>query len=334
MVLSHPDPNITVAPLTFGDEAAWAEFVADASNGTLFHDLRFLAYHPTDRFRFHHLVFKAKGKILALLPAGLAESGGGLVLSSPVGASIGGLVLPRGIRLERILGLVEALQDYVRGQGWNAVELTLPPSAYATGGDEGLSFALFARGFWLQQKWLSHLLPLAETQAPRYERVFLQRQVTPVRAARKQGVTARECGVEELSPFLAVFEDTYRRLEAKPAHSPAEIADLLQRLPDRVKIHLAQHEGRTIAGLLVLHLNTHVANTYYICTADGAMNLHGNLAAIADLMDTLGDRGYRWLDLGPSSSGDHFNAGVTTFKEGMGSVRQARERWRWDVTGP
>src|SRR5262249_61363849 len=85
-----PASAITVEPLA-ADEAVWENFLAHAPNGTLFHDLRFLRYHPPDRFRFHHLVFQRNGELVALLPGGLASNAERPMFSSPLGASIGGL---------------------------------------------------------------------------------------------------------------------------------------------------------------------------------------------------------------------------------------------------
>ena len=50
MGLNHSKLPLRVEPLRPGEELAWAEFLAASENGTLFHDLQFLAYHPTGRF--------------------------------------------------------------------------------------------------------------------------------------------------------------------------------------------------------------------------------------------------------------------------------------------
>jgi hypothetical protein len=38
------------------DADAWKAFLRDSNNGTLFHDLEFLAYHPRGKYDFRHLV--------------------------------------------------------------------------------------------------------------------------------------------------------------------------------------------------------------------------------------------------------------------------------------
>src|SRR5215471_12773101 len=92
-------PPITAEPLG-ASESEWERFLAQSANGTLFHDLRFLRYHPEHRFCFHHLIFKQRGKTNALLTGGLAETAEGLMFCSPLGASIGGFAVDTSLGAE------------------------------------------------------------------------------------------------------------------------------------------------------------------------------------------------------------------------------------------
>ena len=51
------------------DHKTWDGFVAQANNGTLFHSLEFLGYHPADRFKNHHVMIMDRSNIIALFPA-------------------------------------------------------------------------------------------------------------------------------------------------------------------------------------------------------------------------------------------------------------------------
>ena len=325
-----PASAITVEPLG-ADEAMWENFLAHAPNGTLFHDLRFLRYHPPDRFRFHHLVFRRNGEPVALLPGGLASNAERPMFSSPLGASIGGLAVNGGLRAELAVNLVEALQNYARAQSWLGVEITLPPRCYCLETSGLIEFALFCRGFRLTRRWLCPMLPLTRGGQNSYERTFRRRQVVYVRAARRKGMVGIEAGVEGLSDFLEVFRGTYERHGVAATHTPEEIHDLLRRLPDRVRINLAMLGGVPVAGLLVFRLSATVANTFYICSSIEHASEHGAAFIIADLIDRLSQTGFRYLDFGPSASDQNFNRGVTFFKEGLGAVGQCRDRWHWEA---
>jgi hypothetical protein len=147
---------------------------------------------------------------------------------------------------------------------------------------------------------------------------------------KRNGAVALEGGRELLDRFLEVFRDTYDRHGARATHTPEEIADLLERLPDRVRIHLAIVDGAVAAGLLVLHVSPRTAYTFYICRSADRASEHGVAFLVADLMERLPGRGVRYIDFGPSASDQKFNRGVTFFKEGLGAAGHCRDRWRWD----
>jgi hypothetical protein len=321
-----PSSPITVEPLD-GEESEWEKFLAGSANGTLFHDLRFLRYHPVDRFRFHHLVLKQNGKPIALLPGGLVEAAGRPMFCSPVGASIGGFVVNGGLGGQTAVKLVDALKNHAGQRGWGSVEITLPPQCYHYETAGTIEFALFCGGFRLAHRWLCHILPLVEES--RFEHSFRQRQVTYVRAAQRKGMVRLEGGIEHFDEFLKVFHDTYERHGVAATHTPDEIRDLLERLPDRVRIHLAMLGDDIIAGLLVFRLSATVANTFYICSRTKHATEHGAAFIMADLISRLSQTGCRYLDFGPSASDQKFNSGVAFFKEGLGAFGQCRDRWRW-----
>jgi len=308
----------------------WAAFLAASPNATLFHELPFLAYHAADRFRFHHLVVRDGAAPAAVVPGGLV-GGERPVFTSPVGASVGGPALAAGARASDVEAIVAALQEHATTHGWGGLEFTLPPAVYAPEVGDMLSFALFRRGFSLTERWLCPMLPIARAGDERHAQLFRARFPKFVRAARRSGVRVEEHGVEGLSAFLNVFDQTYQRHGVAPTHSAAEIEDLLGRFPERIRIFLAMLDRTPAAGLLVFLLNPRVAYTFYICANSDLPKAQGNLVAIAGLLDWLGERGYSWLDLGPGASLAKFNDGVMFFKENLGAIGHTRDRWRWSI---
>jgi hypothetical protein len=323
-------PVIRAEPLGT-DETGWGKFLARCTNGTLFHDLGFLHYHPVGRFRFHHLIFKRNGQPLALLPGGLSETAEHPIFCSPLGASVGGPAVAAGLSADLALKMIDALQNYARDQRWAGIEITLPPPCYSFETSGLIEFALFYCGFRPARCWLCPVLPLTSASPNSYERIFLNRQIASVRAAKRKGMIGIESGLDAMDDFLKVFRDTYARHGATATHTPEEIRDLLIRFPYRVRIHLARLGDIPIAGLLVFKLTASVAYTFYICSSTNHLKEHGAAFAIADLIDRLSQQGLRYLDLGPSAHDQKFNKGVTFFKEGLGAFGQCRNRWRWGV---
>src|ERR1700735_2164905 len=121
---------ISVVPLA-DHEQLWQSFLAHSANGTLFHDLEFLRYHPPGRFRFNHIMLMRGGEPIALIPGGLVGTDKRPIFCSPLGASTGGLVLRAPARVETTLQMVDALQTYARDEGWGGIEITLPPNYYS-----------------------------------------------------------------------------------------------------------------------------------------------------------------------------------------------------------
>jgi hypothetical protein len=323
------DQSITVVPLQ-SNERLWQEFLLQSANGTLFHDLEFLHYHPKDRFDFHHLVLMRKGKPIALLPGGLKRSDGQVTFCSPVGASIGGPVVATDLSANLAISMLEAIQKYARHLGWAGIQIILPPDYYCFETSGLIEFALFSKGFTLQHRWLCPVLPLSP-RPDAYENCYKTRQISPVRTARRNGVRGIETGIDGLQDFLLPFRETYSRHGVPATHTEVEIRDLLIRLPDRIRIHLAMLGNVPIAGLLVFHLTKRVATTFYICRSSAHLGAHGPAFLIADAMDRLSTAGFRYLDLGPSASDQKFNQGNTFFKEGLGAVGHCRDLWCWNV---
>jgi hypothetical protein len=304
----------------------WRDVLTRSANGTLYHDLEFLAYHPADRFRFHHLVFKRNGNAIALLPGGLSGTDDRPIFSSPLGASIGGFAVAANLRADTAIELVEALQNYAEARGWGGIDMTVPPSCYSFETADLLTFALYFRGFRTTRRWLCHVVP---TDAGVPESSFRDNQLASVRAARRGGMVGIKTGLEGLERFLQVFGDTYNRHGVAATHSPDEIRDLMRRFPDRIWIELAVRGDETIAGLLVFQLTATIATTFYICTSAAHAKAGGAAFAIANLIERLSKAGLRHLDLGPSANDQKFNKGVTFFKEGLGAAGQCRDRWNW-----
>jgi lipid II:glycine glycyltransferase (peptidoglycan interpeptide bridge formation enzyme) len=173
------------------------------------------------------------------------------------------------------------------------------------------------------------MLPIQPGGGDRYDSLFRARRRSFVRAARRSGISVEEQGPEGLRAFLKVFEDTYAKHGVAATHTPADIEDLLTRLPQHVRLFLAVQEGVPVAGVLVFMLSPRVAYTFYICSSADHPKAQGNIVVFAALLDWLGERGFSWLDLGPAASSRKFNDGVMFFKENLGAIGYTRDRWTW-----
>ena len=315
-----------IRPYRTEEAAAWKAFLKDSNNGTLFHDLDFLAYHPPGKYDFRHLVALRGPHIEAVIPGALSADG---IFVSLAGASIGGPAVKKSLPAEACMHLIGALQLYCNSAGWRGIEITLPPPIYHDEPDQIIEFALHMRGFQLVHRSMPLLIPLYPEKGEHYQRLFRPSHRSKARAGRRKGVVVTEAGIEGLKGFLELHAETHARLEAPPTHTPEEIHSLLERLPGRVRIW-SSHLGATIiASVLMLVLNQKICNTLYICDRASHREFHGVTVLMAEAVDILARRGFRYLDLGPSASSAHFNRGVVNFKESLGARAFCRDRWRW-----
>ena len=315
-----------IRPYRPEDAVAWKALLATSNNATLFHDLDFLAYHPPGKYDFRHLVALRRTRIDAVIPGALSADG---IFVSPVGASIGGPAVRKSVPVEACLHLVEALQFYCKSEGWRGIEVTLPPPIYHDEPDQGMEFALYLKGFQLVHRSMPLLIPLDRQKGEHYQCLFRQSQRSYVRACRRKGVVVTETGIEGEGAFLELLAETHARLGSVPTHTPDEIETLLHRLPGHIRIWSAHLGKLTIAGVLLFVLNRNICNTFYICDRASHREFHGVTVLLAEVVDVLARRGFRYLDLGPSASSAHFNRGVVGFKESVGARAFCRDRWRW-----
>jgi hypothetical protein len=328
-------PAITVEKYTPDHAAEWATFLAGSDNGTLFHDLRFLAYHTPDRFETHHLLFRRGTELVALLPAAIvAEPDGRRFLKSPYGASVGGSALKVGEHSATVISIVQSLQGYALARGWAGVELRVGPAVYARRPNENLSYALLARGFVLARRWLCHMIALPNDPTQAVGAIPTHSRRRYARYALRQGVTPLEVGAERLGEFYGVLEQNRAKHGARPTHSLAELKQLLGLVPDRIRLFLYTLRDAPIAGALVFELNTSAAYLFYLCHDERFERYRATSLAVAHVMEQCAARGLRYLDLGPSTFADlRLNHGLATFKEEMGGVGFCRDTWRWEHTG-
>jgi Acetyltransferase (GNAT) domain len=326
------DTKISVELYKPSQAGKWKQFLADSNNGTLFHDLDFLNYHRPGKFEIHHLMFLEGDRLLALLPAAIEVDDGHLFLKSPYGASIGGFVVPTALKVSTMLQIVRELQIYVSAQGLRGIELRIGPNTYLHKPDDLVPFSLMAHRFALIHRWLLFMVTIEGPPETLLDRLLSKTKRYDVRTNLKKGLQPREVDSGRLDEFSSLLSETYDRFGRSPTHSREDLADLVNRLPGKVRLFLCAYDGVEVAGVLLLVLNNTVANTFYICESAAHKKLCGPAVLVAHIIEQMAIEGFRYLDLGPSVSDVQFNEGVVFFKEGFGTRGFCRETWRWDST--
>ena len=61
--------KISIERFSSALEQEWGDFVKRSSNGTIFHERKFLSYHIDRSFNDHSLVIRDNDQVIAVLPA-------------------------------------------------------------------------------------------------------------------------------------------------------------------------------------------------------------------------------------------------------------------------
>ena len=321
---------MNVIPYTEEKRKEWKQFLLASNNGTLFHDLDFLEYHPTDKFQFHHLLFYQDDRLVALLPAHILETESKKQLISPVGASIGGPVIPMDFRASEALEMTETLIKYAKESNISEISIRSAPVQYMKSPTDLIGFSLQAYGFRLEQRWMSMMIPLSELNSVDVLLSFSKGKRRDVRAGLRDNLKPREGKLEELNIFYKILMETQNRLKSKPTHNLNELKRISHLVPNNMRLFFCDYDNNPLASILVFILNPITAMTFYICQSDEYIEKLSVAVLFAYIIETLVKSGFRFLDLGTVTFDDYsLNEGLAFFKEGFCARAFSRDLWIW-----
>jgi len=270
----------------------WDEFVLRSNNGTMFHLQKFLDYHASDKFSFHHLIFVDNKRIIAVLPASLDNG----VLESPVGASFGSLVT-RDFKFDKAMEVVSALLDYGRKNNLREIRLTSAPLIYEAHPNQNLDFALLWQGFQYETHYISSAVRLAP------ERNIIGRFQATVRNYVRQTHRNQNMRVEindRYDQFYPIVQKNLSKHGVSPTHSYDDLMRLKELLPQNLKLFMVYHEDTPIAGSLLFLCNKYVALCFYNMLLYEFAKYKPIHRVLFEVIKYATEQGYRYVDFGVS----------------------------------
>ncbi|NQV50254.1 MAG: GNAT family N-acetyltransferase [Candidatus Marinimicrobia bacterium] len=309
--------SISLRTYTVTDTQAWEAFVAAANNGTLFHERKFLGYHPQDRFLDHSLILEKSGKLKALFPAVDVNSGGKRSLVSHQGSSYGGIVVCEDLSFRDSYDFVETIVEYAQTAGFERIQMTLPPAIYQRRVSNYLDFSLIKHGFSYKKRDVSSMLTIEAAPEKNLER-FSATHRTAVRKAIKQGVSIRQS--EDWSDFYDLLRDNLKiRHNVQPTHSLAELLKLRSLYPDRIRLFGAYWEDQLIAGVVNFSVNQDVVLAFYISHKEAFQHLRAVNLLFYEIVTWCHAHNFKYLDFGIFTVDMDPNFGLGRFKENFGA---------------
>lgn len=311
------------------ERGEWNQFVAASNNGTVFHNLDFLDYHPAGRFEFRNLLFREEGRIVAVLPGGIS----GRAYKSPVGASFGGLVVMADVTLERANLVVRALLDWCRAQGLGEVILTPPMQVYHRTFDETVEYAMVYNGFSVHGSLFSSVIDFSRIKS----KADLSRNTRHrINQSINKGVRVEQS--TDLAAFYPILLENKAKFGVRPTHTLEELCRIEQLLPGMMTLFMAYSGDEPVAGELLFAANERCVLNFYTMHRYQYHNLFAVNYIVEHAIRWCVEKGYRWYDYGVSADTASPNPlepswSLVRFKESMGSTGCIRKAYRAILQG-
>jgi len=327
-IAAHADASAhqsrVVAPLEVaryhdGLAGGWDELVGRARNGHFMVTRRFLAYHG-ERFDDCSLLYLRRGRPLAALC--LHQEGSEWI--SHRGLPFGGLIAAPELSMEQTLLIFQDLGRRMRAAGISRFRYTPTPHVYHTQPFEDDVFALHTLGARLDSMKLA-----ARARLPRLG--LLQERVRKYLRHRVPRIPV-EPGVALKEFWAGLTEYLRHRHGAQPIHTEAEMAELMDRFPEAIRL-LGVRDARKhlVAGSLVFLTDTVIRFQYAFGAGDPTSPKQCQLALDQAAIRKFG-RGRSWLDFGTSMrpADGALDHRLHSQKEHSGGRGMRVETWVWD----
>lgn len=299
------------------DKGSWDALVQESNNGTLFHSRQFLNYHPLERFVDHSLIFSKKNHDFTVFPAAEMDGPGRRMLVSHPGASMGSFAVPADLSFADANLLVESVLGYAREDGFDGVQLTLPPAIYQKRFSNYIDFVLIHSGFEYQKREVSSVLFLESSIAETLAK-FKPAHRTAVRKAEKSGVRVERSN--NLPAFYNILEQNLSiRHGVQPTHTLEELDRLAQIFPDRINLFAAFLEKQMIAGVVNFCVSDSVVLAFYISHDESFQKYRPINLLFYHIFDWAISKGYKVFDFGIFTVNEEPNLGLARFKENFGA---------------
>lgn len=310
----------------YGDDIS--RFLSGGFGSTIFHHPKFLSYHG-NRFANEeaYLAWYKGEEIFAVMPAALISNHGRKTLFSPYGASFGGIVLRKSLKLQEAIAVVEELINFCESESLAEVELTFPPQIYFQNSNDALFFALERSGFTLRKRDIFSVLDLSAG----YDCVWDCYEGRARTAVRKSEPKFEIHSFVSLEDFYPILLEDKKRLNSKPTHTLDELLRIEKNFPALVWADIAIHKDTGAkAGVCYFAVTDDVVMTFYMSQETDALKLNGiNVLVNFGIKETI-KKGFHLFDFGGSTVGYEIqNIGVANFKQSFGASSSSRITYKW-----
>lgn len=289
-----------------------------AGNRLLFTSAEFLSYRTPTPLTF--LDWRTPDASFAQTACWIKSAPNGTTsIVIPGGASFGGPVAQRPLRVADHHALLEALVAFTHSNGHARIEWTPPMPHHGIESDEEGEFAALQSGFKAEIAGMESVVALPVTADSKLRNLL--------RKCQREGV--EYIGDIDLETFYPTLEDIYARHGTSPTHSKEELSILKTRLPQDIRFVGATKDGELAATACLFRISPASELVFYLCTADKHKKHNPMVLLIAEDMDRSAQTGCRFYNFGTSSIGLEVRDNVLNFKQQFGARGFMRRRLIW-----
>ncbi len=312
-----------VCRLTEKDHKKWEEFVAQSNNGTIFHSLKFLSYHPSERFKSYHLMIKDKEKVIALFPAVIEEK----IIISHKGASYGGFVLKEGTGIHEVSLCVSHLVEYLKNTGIKKIILTQTPLVYYQEPNQYIDFALIKHGFKYRKREITAVIPLNVAEPLLTFHPDARRST---KKAVREGLKVKISN--DYEQYYEILKNNLgMRHNVTPTHTLPELLKLKNLYPDEIILFGVYLKEKMIGGMVVFVTNPRVILAFYISHNQNYQTYRPVNLLFYEVIKWGRLKGFKYLDLGTFTLNMEPNWGLGRFKENFNARGFLRDTYELDM---
>ena len=296
---------------------AWDSFVRNANNGTIFHLRKFLNYHSPERFKDNSIELYKGNNLLSVFPAADIMKEGKRILVSHPGASYGSFITKEDLSIKNAIEMVEELNGYAIRQGFDGIEMTIPPSFYSNRVSNYVEYALLSGGFDYFRREVTSTLTIGENE----EDILNKFKPSHQRAVKK----SKNLGVEvkitkKVEEFFSILETNLKiRHDVKPTHTIDELKTLITFFPEEINVFGAFYNHQMIAGVLNIIVKKGVALAFYISHKNEFQELRPLNLLFFNIFKWAITKNIKMYDFGTFTVDGVANMGLGRFKENFGA---------------
>ncbi len=266
-------------------------------------------YH-SDRFTDHSMMIYKKNRLVAIIPANIAEK----EVLSHAGLTYGGIITKDYTNVTEMGAMLDATLNFLKSEGIESFHLKIMPSFLQEGYGSGLEYFLYRHNAELTGRDMNFVVDLRNGIQIHKSKLKKLNTIDPMSLVIQE--------TNDLAPFwneilIPVLHESHG---VSPVHSLEEISLLKDRFPQNIRQFDIYHENRIVAGMTLFVTSNAVKSQYGAAYKEGK-SLRALDYLYLKLFEKFIEEGYPYFDMGTSTvaKGTSYNVGLSKYKEEFGA---------------